>query len=84
MDMKVLFCLFSYFLNSSVERLSLISPEMLFQRTEVVAQRCSAKKVLLEISQNSQENTCAGVSFNKVAGLTSGGSDTALTVSEQE
>ena len=42
------------------------------------------KKVLLEISQNSQENTCAGVSFNKVAGLTSGGSDTALTVSEQE
>ena len=28
-----------------------------------VAQRCSAKKVFLGISQNSQENTCARVSF---------------------
>ena len=37
---------------------------------EAVAQRCSVKKVFLEISQNSQENTCARVSFfNKVAGL---------------
>ena len=26
---------------------------------EAVAQRCSVKKVFLEISQNSQENTCA-------------------------
>ena len=34
---------------------------------EAVAQRCSVKKVFLEISQNSQENTCARVSFfNKV------------------
>ena len=31
--------------------------------SEVVAQRCSVKKVLLEILQNSQENTCARVSF---------------------
>ena len=30
---------------------------------EVVVQRCSVKKVFLEISQNSQENTCARVSF---------------------
>ena len=30
---------------------------------EVVAQRCSVKKVFLKISQNSQENTCARVSF---------------------
>ena len=37
---------------------------------EAVAQMCSAKKVFLEISQYSQKNTCAGVSFfNKVAGL---------------
>ena len=36
---------------------------VLKQRTEAVAQRCSLKKVLLEISQNSQENTCARVSF---------------------
>ena len=33
-------------------------------------QSCSVKKVLLEMLQNSQENTCARVSFfNKVAGL---------------
>ena len=31
--------------------------------------RCSVKKVFLEISQNSQENTCARDSFNKVVGL---------------
>ena len=30
---------------------------------EAVAQRCSTKKVNLEISQNSQENYCARVSF---------------------
>ena len=30
---------------------------------EAVAQRCSMKKVLLEILQNSQENTCARASF---------------------
>ena len=32
-------------------------------QTEAVAQRCSVKKVFLEISQNSQENTCATVSL---------------------
>ena len=30
---------------------------------EAVVQRCSLKKVFLEISQNSQETTCARVSF---------------------
>ena len=35
---------------------------------EAVAQRCSVKKVFLEIWQNSQENTCVRVFFNKVAG----------------
>ena len=30
---------------------------------EAVAQSCSIKNVFLEISQNSQENTCAWVSF---------------------
>ena len=35
-----------------------------------VAQWCSVKKVFLEILQNSQEKTCASVSFfNEVAGL---------------
>ena len=37
---------------------------------EAVVQGCSVKKIFLEISQISQENTCARVSFlNKVAGL---------------
>ena len=31
--------------------------------TEAVIQRCSVKKVFLEISQNSQENACARISF---------------------
>ena len=30
---------------------------------EAVAQRCSAKKVFLEILQNLHENTCARASF---------------------
>ena len=30
---------------------------------EAAVQRCSVKKVFLEISQNSQENTCAKISF---------------------
>ena len=30
---------------------------------QAVAQKCSLKKVFLETSQNSQENTCARVSF---------------------
>ena len=34
-----------------------------FHKSEAVPQRCSVKKVFLEISQNSQENTCAKVSF---------------------
>ena len=32
-------------------------------KAEAVVQRCSVKKVFLKISQNSQENTCADVSF---------------------
>ena len=34
-----------------------------FEYSEALAQRCSVKKVFLEISQNSQENTCARASF---------------------
>ena len=33
------------------------------QSPEAVAQRCSVKKVFLEIPQNSRENNCARVSF---------------------
>ena len=39
-------------------------------KIKAVVRGCSVKKVLLEISRNSQENTCARVSFLiKVAGL---------------
>ena len=33
------------------------------QKTEAVVWRCSAEKMFFEISQNSQENTCARVPF---------------------
>ena len=46
------FCYIS--INSSWKSFSII---------EAVAQRCSIKKVFLEVSQNSQKNTCARVSF---------------------
>ena len=36
---------------------------MLQDGIEAVVQTCSVKKLLLEISQNSQENTCVRVSF---------------------
>ena len=40
------------------------------QTPEVATRGVLCKKVFLEISQNSQENTCARVSFfNNVAGL---------------
>ena len=32
-------------------------------RPEAIARRCSLKKVFIEIWQNSQENTCATVTF---------------------
>ena len=35
---------------------------------EGIAQACSVKKLFLEISQNSHENTCARVFFNKFTG----------------
>ena len=42
---------------------SLIKLFQAFVLSEAVAQRRSVKKVFLEISQNSQENTCVRVSF---------------------
>ena len=41
--------------------LSLEKHGLLFSKA--VVQRCSVKKVFLKISQNSQENNCARVSF---------------------
>ena len=42
--------------------------DLLYYRsnTEAVAQRCSVKKVFLEIWQDSQENTCVSLFFNKI------------------
>ena len=42
-----------------------VTPQFIYMciLSEAVAQRCSVKKVFLEISQKSQENTCARVSF---------------------
>ena len=35
---------------------------------KAVVWRCSVERVFVEISQNSQENTCASLFFKKVAG----------------
>ena len=48
------------FLTSPTILDNLVHPR---ENTEAVVQRCSVKKVFLEISQNSQENTCARVCF---------------------
>ena len=53
--------------EAAIQKSSLIyvvvkSREVL-EKSEAVVQSCSVKKVFLEVSQNSQENTCARVSF---------------------
>ena len=61
----------SYFFKLTLgsDCLELCFPGSCFQNhpdsviSEAVARRCSVKKVFLEISQNSQESTCARVSF---------------------
>ena len=50
-----------------------INFEKIKEETEAVMQKCSVKKVFLEILQNSQENTCA-----KVATLSKKDSGTGL------
>ena len=51
----------SFFTNSCIEFEIIV----LFhsEYPEAVVQRCSVKNVFLRISQNSQKNTCVGVSF---------------------
>ena len=54
------------FHNSVCKELNLsIKSEM----PEAAVPRCSVEKVFLEISQNSQESSCARVFFNRVTGL---------------
>ena len=50
-------------LNADIHHLNLYLINYVFRSTEAVIQRCSLEKLFLEISQNSQENTCARVSF---------------------
>ena len=40
--------------------------DIIFENIEDVVERCSIKKAFLEISQNSQENTCARVSYFEI------------------
>ena len=56
---------FAKFLRTLILKSKRLLPTMLskYRWAETVAQRCSVKKVFLEISQNSQENTCAKVSI---------------------
>ena len=49
--------------NSNSSCFVIVQVFVCYVLTEAVAQRCSAKKVLLEISQNSQGNTCARIFF---------------------
>ena len=49
-------------LFSNTFLLELVIWNNLLECTEAVVQRCSVKKVFLEISQNSQESTCARAS----------------------
>ena len=50
--------------NLQTKSLSSILLDVSFLLSEVVSPMCSVKKTFLEISQNSQENTCARVSFS--------------------
>ena len=52
---------FSHYFKSSTLRKGIFSRNILIFRSS--HRRCSVKKVFLEISQNSQENTCARASF---------------------
>ena len=62
MMMAMMNCFCVWFTNE--KRLVLFTARTTVEDSlKAVVQRCSVKKVLLEISQNSQENTCARVSF---------------------
>ena len=55
----------SFGVKNALQR-DIVTQDIFFEYCEIleaVVQRCSVKKVFLEISQNSQENTCARASF---------------------
>ena len=49
--------------NAEISLTNHILPRCFQVTSEAVVRRCSVKKVFLEISQNSEENACARVSF---------------------
>ena len=60
---ELIFLLINYTSNFSLVNVKFIRIFAGCFYTEALIQRCSVKKLLIEISQNSQENTCARVSF---------------------
>ena len=74
--MKTFFCLSSwvdfFYVKEANTSYCLLS-DRIFVTSDIFSEAATWgvlwKKVFLEISQNSQENTCARVLFNKVAGL---------------
>ena len=54
---------FNIFMTLSQPFNMILGTHSITPKTEAAVQKCSVKKVFLEISQNSQENTCARVSF---------------------
>ena len=53
--------------KSAIGELITTGEQIIIQFREAVVQRCSVRKVFLEISQNSQENTCARMKTPLVA-----------------
>ena len=63
-NLYVLISTLSYHLHSCMRYVSYQKNRLFYvEITEAVVQRCSVKKVFLEISQNSQESICTGDSF---------------------
>ena len=54
---------FTPYLSADPFRVPFKQQESFKQYPQAVVLRCSVKKLFLEISENSQENTCARVSF---------------------
>ena len=50
-------------MNISLHKTQKVDANVLIVFTEAIVQMCSVKKMFLKLSQNSQENTCASVSF---------------------
>ena len=54
-------------IKSAIGELITTGEQIIIQFREAVVQRCSVRKVFSEISQNSQENTCARMKTPLVA-----------------